>query len=132
LTPILFILSQKCPQGQHDVSIESNLAELDVVYVWVDSYIQQLDTLFRICSQAAEFLKNHKKSLIFVLFLMKVESDAFLIHFLAECNCNVYLMWNSFMTKYSDVVKAESLQVNRTQFPSPGIFVSKKVGNRKN
>ena len=28
--------------------------------------------------------------------------------------------------------KAESLQLNRTQFPSLRIFVSKKVGNRKN
>ena len=28
--------------------------------------------------------------------------------------------------------KAELLQLNRTQFPSRGIFVSKKVGNRKN
>ena len=28
--------------------------------------------------------------------------------------------------------KAELLQLNRTQFPSLGIFVSKKVGNRKN
>ena len=27
--------------------------------------------------------------------------------------------------------KAELLQLNRTQFPSLGIFVSKKVGNRK-
>jgi hypothetical protein len=26
--------------------------------------------------------------------------------------------------------KAELLQLNRTQFPSLGIFVSKKVGNR--
>ena len=29
-------------------------------------------------------------------------------------------------------IKAESLHLNRTQFPSLGIFVSKKVGNRKN
>ena len=28
--------------------------------------------------------------------------------------------------------KAELLQLNRTQFPSLGIFVSKKVGNQKN
>ena len=28
--------------------------------------------------------------------------------------------------------KAELQQLNRTQFPSLGIFVSKKVGNRKN
>ena len=28
--------------------------------------------------------------------------------------------------------KAELLQLSRTQFPSLGIFVSKKVGNRKN
>ena len=28
--------------------------------------------------------------------------------------------------------KAELLQLNRTQFPSLGIFISKKVGNRKN
>ena len=27
--------------------------------------------------------------------------------------------------------KAELLQLNRTQFPSLGIFVSKKVGNQK-
>ena len=32
----------------------------------------------------------------------------------------------------SSVSKAELLQLNRTQFPSLGIFVSKKVGNRKN
>ena len=30
------------------------------------------------------------------------------------------------------LTKAELLQLNRTQFPSLGIFVSKKVGNRKN
>jgi hypothetical protein len=30
------------------------------------------------------------------------------------------------------VYKAELLQLNRTQFLSLGIFVSKKVGNRKN
>jgi hypothetical protein len=30
------------------------------------------------------------------------------------------------------ISKAELLQLNRTQFPSLGIFVSKKVGNRKN
>ena len=29
------------------------------------------------------------------------------------------------------VTKSESLQLNRTQFPSLGIFVSKKVGNKK-
>ena len=28
--------------------------------------------------------------------------------------------------------KAELLQINRTQFPSLGIFVRKKVGNQKN
>ena len=28
--------------------------------------------------------------------------------------------------------KAELLQLNRTQFPSLGIFVNKKVGNQKN
>ena len=28
--------------------------------------------------------------------------------------------------------KAELLQLNRTQFPSLGIFVNEKVGNRKN
>ena len=28
--------------------------------------------------------------------------------------------------------KAELLQLNQTQFPSLGIFVNKKVGNRKN
>ena len=28
--------------------------------------------------------------------------------------------------------KAELLQLNQTQFPSLGFFVSKKVGNRKN
>jgi hypothetical protein len=28
--------------------------------------------------------------------------------------------------------KAELLQLNRTQFPSLGIFVTKKVGNQKN
>ena len=28
--------------------------------------------------------------------------------------------------------KAEPLQLNHTQFPSQGIFVSKKVGNQKN
>ena len=28
--------------------------------------------------------------------------------------------------------KAESLQLNQTQFPSLGIFVNKKVGNQKN
>jgi hypothetical protein len=30
------------------------------------------------------------------------------------------------------VLKAELLQLNSTQFPSLGIFVSKKVGKRKN
>ena len=30
------------------------------------------------------------------------------------------------------IPKAELLQLNRTQFPSLGIFISKKVGNRKN
>ena len=30
------------------------------------------------------------------------------------------------------LTKAELLQLNRTQFPSLGIFVSKKVGNQKN
>jgi hypothetical protein len=30
------------------------------------------------------------------------------------------------------IVKAELLQLNHAQFPSLGIFVSKKVGNRKN
>ena len=28
-------------------------------------------------------------------------------------------------------IKAELLQLNQTQFPSLGIFVSKKVGNQK-
>ena len=30
------------------------------------------------------------------------------------------------------ITKAELLQLNRTQFPSLGIFVSKIVGNQKN
>ena len=30
------------------------------------------------------------------------------------------------------ISKAELLQLNQTQFPSLGIFVSKKVGNQKN
>jgi hypothetical protein len=30
------------------------------------------------------------------------------------------------------IAKAVLLQLNRTQFPTLGIFVSKKVGNRKN
>jgi hypothetical protein len=29
-------------------------------------------------------------------------------------------------------IKAELLQLNRTQLPSLGIFVSKKIGNQKN
>ena len=33
---------------------------------------------------------------------------------------------------YGATTKAEILQLNPTQFPSLGIFVSKKVGNRKN
>ena len=51
-----------------------------------------------------------------------------------------------FLYKFDDIVeirkviyiwrhklpKAELLQQNRTQFPSLGIFVSKKVGNQKN
>jgi hypothetical protein len=41
----------------------------------------------------------------------------------------------SFLEAYfqkRDLTKAELLQLNHTQFPSMGIFVSKKVGNRKN
>ena len=34
--------------------------------------------------------------------------------------------------QYVAMTKAELLQLNCTQFPSLGIFVSKKVGNRKN
>ena len=37
----------------------------------------------------------------------------------------------NFMVKTS-VAKAELLQLNRTQFSSLGIFISKNVGNRKN
>ena len=33
---------------------------------------------------------------------------------------------------YFSLDKAKLLQLNRTQFPSLDIFVSKKVGNRKN
>ena len=32
----------------------------------------------------------------------------------------------------NEISKAELLQLNRTQFSSLGIFVSKKVGNQKN
>ena len=39
-------------------------------------------------------------------------------------SCGVY---NCFPFQY----KAELLQLNRIQFPSLGIFVSKKVGNQK-
>ena len=37
-----------------------------------------------------------------------------------------------FRYAHFDITKAELLQLNRTQFPSLGIFVSKKVGNQKN
>ena len=38
---------------------------------------------------------------------------------------------NTFIIK-AQKPKAELLQLNRTQFPSLGIFVNKNVGNRKN
>ena len=37
-----------------------------------------------------------------------------------------------YKKSHLELPKAELLQLNRTQFPSLGIFVSKKVGNRKN
>ena len=37
----------------------------------------------------------------------------------------------SILLEIHNYDKAELLQLNRTQFPSLGIFVSKKVGNRK-
>ena len=37
----------------------------------------------------------------------------------------------NFLRIFDLVPKAELLQLNRTQFPSLGIFVSKKVGNQK-
>ena len=39
---------------------------------------------------------------------------------------------NFSKSSFVKVHKAELLQLNRTQFPSLGIFVSRKVGNRKN
>ena len=42
------------------------------------------------------------------------------------------LMAESRILKFGLISKAELLQLNLTQFPSLGIFVSKKVGNRKN
>ena len=38
---------------------------------------------------------------------------------------------DSFDTQLCIMIKAELLQLNRTQFSSLGIFISKKVGNRK-
>ena len=43
------------------------------------------------------------------------------------CYCCAIAQWTML-----SIIKAELLQLNRTQFPSLGIFVSKKVGNRKN
>ena len=51
---------------------------------------------------------NHMIEVAFVIIAMEV--------------CSSLLFFNH---------KAELLQLNRTQFPSLGIFVSKKVGNRK-
>ena len=40
--------------------------------------------------------------------------------------------WDDFHSLYRQLPdKAELLQLNQTQFPSLGIFVSKKVGNQK-
>ena len=39
---------------------------------------------------------------------------------------------NLVFSQIIKIPKAELLQLNRTQFPSLGIFVNKKVGNRKN
>ena len=38
----------------------------------------------------------------------------------------------SYLVCFIKFFKGELLQLNRTQFPYLGIFVSKKVGNRKN
>ena len=51
------------------------------------------------------------------------------INFLVKCFFFILL----FLSRLNKIaIKAELLQLNRTQFPSLGIFVSKKVGNLKN
>ena len=44
---------------------------------------------------------------------------------------SVGVQW-AFSARLVGPAKAELLQLNRTQFPSLGTFVSKKVGNQKN
>ena len=46
--------------------------------------------------------------------------------------CGSYHCIAPSKTLHQDLSKAELLQLNHTQFPSLGIFVSKKVGNQKN
>ena len=41
--------------------------------------------------------------------------------------------WTRLTSTYNKYIyKAELLQLNQTQFPSMGIFVSKEIGNHKN
>ena len=53
-------------------------------------------------------------------------------HFIQSEEQSVVPFWFNSNLMKKTVVKAELLQLNRTQFPSLGIFVSKKIGNRKN
>ena len=66
--------------------------------------------------------KNPRIQKMFFLFRINVTSK----------NRNKYISHTSFKERFGKIVKAELLQLNCTQFPSLGIFVSKKVGNRKN
>ena len=57
-------------------------------------------------------------------------------HFCTKLNSRVQLrnfrvLVKFFCSKIRKFTKAELLQLNRTQFSSLGIFISKKVGNRK-
>ena len=45
---------------------------------------------------------------------------------------NLELEKITYLKKFGSNTKAELLQLNRTQFSSLGIFISKNVGNRKN
>ena len=92
------------------------------------------------CAMTRFFRENSAKlqtvSHLSIFHLMQQSSNRwdffFAFQFFTNCFYKHFVHWRKKIEKKLCLSKAELLHLNLTRFPSLGIFVSKKVGNRKN
>jgi hypothetical protein len=95
-------------------------------------YTIHVDIVYFLIDIKVQFSHGHRNMLILFIFLIDIKNTGIPLLFVSEMNDSVSLVIAvlHLVTKIEDT-KAELPQLNCTQFTSMGIFVSKKIGNRK-